>query len=55
LVKKKPATYTGIPALQHTIVHAIANKQASLPEALMREHAKVTLNYAKVFSETDLV
>ncbi|MDV6252291.1 GntR family transcriptional regulator [Vibrio sp. EA2] len=37
----------------HTIVHAIANQQASRAEALMREHANVTLNYAEVFSESD--
>ncbi len=33
----------------HTIVHAIANQQGARAEAIMREHANVTLDYADVF------
>lgn len=35
----------------HTIFHAIENKQAARAEAIMREHANVTLDYADVFSD----
>lgn len=35
----------------HTIVHAIVNHQGARAEALMREHANVTLDYADVFGD----
>ncbi len=35
----------------HTVLHAIESQQAARAEAIMREHANVTLDYADVFSE----
>ncbi|WGY47342.1 MULTISPECIES: GntR family transcriptional regulator [unclassified Vibrio] len=35
----------------HTVVDAIVRRQGARAEAIMREHANVTLNYAEVFAE----
>lgn len=35
----------------HTIVHAIANQQGARAEALMKEHANVTLDYVDIFGD----